>query len=52
MRELLFDRLEKMSSIPPDVKERIMSVPNEETLKKWYTLAGGVETIDEFIEKM
>ncbi len=52
LRELLFDRLEKMSSIPQDVMERIMSVPNEETLKKWYTLADGVETIDEFTEKM
>ena len=52
LTEILLERLGEMSSIPQEVKQRIATASDEETLRRWYTMAGSVKSLEEFIKKM
>lgn len=52
LTEILLERLGEMYSIPQEVKQRIATASDEETLRRWYTMAGSVKSLEEFIKKM
>ena len=50
--EMLLELMNDMGEIPDELRNRIASEKDLETLKKWHRLAARSESLDEFLEKM
>lgn len=52
LTKILLERLGEMFSISQEVKQRIATASDEATLRRWYTMAGSVKSLEEFMKKM
>ena len=50
--EMLLELMKDLGEIPDELRNRITSEKDLETLKKWHRLAARSESLDEFLEKM
>ena len=50
--EMLLELMNDLGEIPDELRNRIASEKDLETLKKWHRLAARSESLDEFLEKM
>lgn len=50
--EMLLELMNDLGEIPDELRNRITSEKDLETLKKWHRLAARSESLDEFLEKM
>ena len=50
--EMLLELMNDLGEIPDELRNRITSEKDLETLKKWLRLAARSESLDEFLEKM
>ena len=50
--EMLLELMKDLGEIPDELRNRITSEKDLETLKKWHRLAARSESLDEFFEKM
>ena len=50
--EMLLELMNDLGEIPDELRNRIASEKELETLKKWHRLAARSESLDEFLEKM
>lgn len=50
--EMLLELMSNLGEIPDELRNRITSEKDLETLKKWHRLAARSESLDEFLEKM
>ena len=50
--EMLLELMDDLGEIPDELRNRITSEKDLETLKKWLRLAARSESLDEFLEKM
>lgn len=50
--EVVLDLLGELGPVPEDLRKKIKSEKNLDTLKEWYKLAAKAESIEQFIEKM
>ena len=50
--EMLLELINDLGEIPDELRNRIASEKDLETLKKWHRLAARSESLDEFLEKM
>ena len=50
--EMLLELMNDLGDIPDELRNRITSEKDLETLKKWLRLAARSESLDEFLEKM
>ena len=50
--EMLLELMKDLGEIPDELRNRITSEKDLETLKKWLRLAARSESLDEFLEKM
>ena len=50
--EMLLELMDDLGEIPDELRNRITSEKDLETLKKWHRLAARSESLDEFLEKM
>lgn len=52
MLELLLELLEDMGSVPEELRKKILSVSDTETLRKWHKQAAQAKSIEQFIEEI
>ena len=50
--EMLLELMNDLGEIPDELRNRITSEKDLETLKKWHRLAARSESLDEFLKKM
>ena len=50
--EMLLELMNDLGEIPDELRNRIASEKDLETLKKWHRLAARSESLDEFLKKM
>ena len=50
--EMLLELMSNLGEIPDELRNRITSEKDLETLKKWHRLAARSESLDEFLKKM